>query len=890
MATLSAIRLLNRMMNPPRNLAMNRILLPMIVALAGLAMGFADAAEQSRPVLQIINDSRQPLDIFWLKTPGERVPNGSLAPGKDTSITTTLGHRFALVGREDRTESVITSEVPVQAFRVGGVPAFYTQRVEAHGFPIVGSAKVNPYALKEAAYLVDLMLAKRPDVRDAMIKSGSRMCVLAWNEFTTDQPEFALLGEEKMPGFPGLPGKDFWDARARGLGGSATDPLCSCAEENLLGYPDDPYAAECIVIHEFAHNIHLRGMNNVDPTFDARLKATCDAAMKAGLWKGKYAATNHYEYFAEGVQSWFDNNRVNDHDHNHVHLRSQLIEYDPGLAAMCREVFGDTELRYTKPATRLTGHLAGYDPTKAPTFVWPARLTEAKQRIRESAKSRDEKANGASTAKPNVLIILADDLGYGDIGCYNSQAKAPTPNLDRLASEGMRFTDVHSAATVCTPSRYSLMTGQMAFRVPNGANVFTGAGGPSLIAPGRLTLPAMLRKQGYSTAAVGKWHVGWTFRDRAGAAIHDGGIEGVRRIDFSRRIEGGPVDCGFDSFFGTACCATTDWLYAFIHGDHIPVPPTGVIDKSKLPKHPYANDCRAGLIAPDFPMEEVDMVFLKKSREFLEEHVRTSPGKPFFLYHATQAVHLPSFAGKAFQGKTQAGPHGDFIAEFDHILGELMKDLDKLGLADNTLVIFTSDNGPETTSVVHMRADYVHDGARPWRGVKRDDWEGGHRVPFIVRWPGHVKPGTNSAELLCLTDVMATVAAITGAELPRDSAEDSFDFLPVLEGKATIPVRPYLLTQAFGGARTLSIRRGNWKYLDHRSSGGNAYDKGELAPYALADTAPEAPGQLYNLESDPGETTNLFSKRPELVAELKSLLDESKKSGRSRPSPAQSQP
>jgi hypothetical protein len=201
-----------------------------------------------------------------------------------------------------------------------------------------------------------------------------------------------------MRDFPGVSGKDYWDARARGLGGSGTDPFCSCAEENLLGYPGDPYAAECILIHEFAHNIHLRGMNNVDPTFDARLKKAYGEAVKAGLWKGKYAATNHHEYFAEGVQSWFDNNRFDDHDHNHVHLRSQLIEYDPGLAAMCREVFGDTELKYTKPATRLTGHMAGYDPAKAPTFVWPARLAAAKEQIKEAARAREENANGKKTA------------------------------------------------------------------------------------------------------------------------------------------------------------------------------------------------------------------------------------------------------------------------------------------------------------------------------------------------------------------------------------------------------------------------------------------------------------------------------------------------------------
>jgi arylsulfatase A-like enzyme len=311
-----------------------------------------------------------------------------------------------------------------------------------------------------------------------------------------------------------------------------------------------------------------------------------------------------------------------------------------------------------------------------------------------------------------------------------------------------------------------------------------------------------------------------------------------------------------------------------------------VIDKSKLPKHPYANDCRAGLIAPDFPMEEVDLVFLKRSREFMEQHVRQSPDKPFFLYHSAQAVHLPSFAAPQFKGKSGAGPHGDFIHQLDWVVGELLTTLDKLGVADNTLVIFTSDNGPETTSVIHMRADHAHDGARPWRGMKRDSWEGGHRVPFLVRWPGKVKPGATSAQLTCLTDVMATVAAITGANLPDNAAEDSFNLLPALLGEDNATIRPYLLTQAFGGARTLSIRRGAWKYLDHPGSGGNRYENNaELQPFILPDTAPNAPGQLYNLETDPGETKNLYAARSEIAKELKTLLDQSKASGRSRPSP-----
>lgn len=373
------------------------LLLALIVGVASELAAADQKNDRPRPRLQILNGTAKPVDVFWLKTDAERVPNGTVQPNDDTIITTTLGHRFVIVRRDDKSETIVTSEVPIQAFQVGGVPEIYTQRVSAEGFPIVASAKVNPYALKEAVHLCNMLLAKRPEVRAAMIKSGARMCIMAHDEYTTDLPEFARLAQGKLKEYPGLPAKDYWDARARGLGGSETDPYCSVAEENLLGYAGDPYAQECILIHEFAHNIHLRGMNNVDPTFDKRLKETYAAAMKAGLWKGKYASTNHHEYFAEGVQSWFDDNRVNDHDHNHVHLRSQLLEYDPGLAAICREVFGETELKYTKPATRLRDHMTGYDPEKAVKFVWPARLNEAKAEIRAKAKARDKAANAGGT-------------------------------------------------------------------------------------------------------------------------------------------------------------------------------------------------------------------------------------------------------------------------------------------------------------------------------------------------------------------------------------------------------------------------------------------------------------------------------------------------------------
>ena len=363
--------------------------------IAILLIQAAQVEAYDRPKLQIINAGEKAVEVFWMAPDGKRVPNGKIEPGKDSIIGTSLGHRFVIVDAGNETE--VVSQVPVQAFRhdpkaKDGVPAFYSQVVHAHGYPICGSAKVSPYALKEAAYLADLMLAKRPDVREAMIASGSRLCILAHDEFTTEQPEWAWLEKVPEPGFESMSIKDYRDARARGMGGSATDPFCSCAEENLLAYDGDPYSTECIFIHEFAHNIHLRGLANVDATFDQRVKASYESAMKAGLWKGKYASVNHHEYFAEGVQSWFDNNRENDHDHNHVNTRTELLAYDPGLAALCREVFGDTELKYTKPTTRLTGHLTGYDPASAPKFKWPERLEKAKADIRAAAVKRSEAA------------------------------------------------------------------------------------------------------------------------------------------------------------------------------------------------------------------------------------------------------------------------------------------------------------------------------------------------------------------------------------------------------------------------------------------------------------------------------------------------------------------
>lgn len=395
-----------------------------VMALAATGPGAALAAEAAR--LQILNRSAEPADVARVAADGGRATLQRVAPGASTILAAEPGTTFVVTGATSGAEERATARLAVQAFtfrpsagtaapadaaegdgegRVIPPPAelkvdpFHAKYTSTGGFPIVGSERVSDFALLEAAHLVDAMLASRPDVRRALVDSGTRLCVIGHDEFTTDLPEFAFLADDVPEGFAGISGRDFWDARARGTGGSDTDPFCSCGEENLLGYEGDPYAAECILIHEFAHAVHLRGMANVDPTFDERLRAAYDAAMAEGLWKGTYASVNHHEYFAEGVQSWFDDNRVDDHDHNHVHLRDQLVAYDPRLADLCREVFGETEIRYTKPATRLTGHLTGYDPAAAPRFQWPERLREAQRRILEHARARSRGATGGGTAE-----------------------------------------------------------------------------------------------------------------------------------------------------------------------------------------------------------------------------------------------------------------------------------------------------------------------------------------------------------------------------------------------------------------------------------------------------------------------------------------------------------
>lgn len=455
-------------------------------------------------------------------------------------------------------------------------------------------------------------------------------------------------------------------------------------------------------------------------------------------------------------------------------------------------------------------------------------------------------------AHPNIVFILVDDMGYGDPGCYNADSKIPTPNIDSLARDGMRFTDAHASGPLCHMSRYGLLTGRYPFRT----DVSAWRRRP-LIDQGQMTIASVLQAAGYHTAMVGKWHLGFDESD-----------------GFDGQLSGGPVDCGFDSFFGIR--ASTDIPpYFYIRGDRAVEPPTSTIEANKSDGWSPIQGAfwRAGGIAPSLQLKEVLPDFTDEAIRVIEDHAKGETEKPLMLYLAYPAPHTPWLPDEEFVGKSKAGMYGDFAVMVDTMIGRVLKTLDDTELAEDTLVIFSSDNGPVWYEEDVQR--WQHDSSGGLRGMKADAWECGHRMPFLARWPGKVSAGSTSNQTICFTDMLATFASIVGQQLPDGAGPDSFDILPALLGRASGPIRDSLVIRS--GSKAMTIRMGQWKLIDQLGSGGFSNPK-RVAP------KPGGPqGQLYNLAADRSESKNLYTGKTEIVKRLRSRLKEIQKTGHRGP-------
>ncbi len=457
---------------------------------------------------------------------------------------------------------------------------------------------------------------------------------------------------------------------------------------------------------------------------------------------------------------------------------------------------------------------------------------------------------------------MADDMGFGDPEPYGAE-KIPTPNMDRLAREGMRFTDAHSASAVCTPSRYAAVTGRYCWRTRLQSGVMWGYS-PPLIDDGRMTVASMLRRQGYATAAVGKWHLGlgwnWTCEipdDPAAVRTEPG-----HNIDHERPLTHTANDVGFDYFFGIP--ASLDMQpYCFVENHE-------TVGTPSVEKDCYNPQQREGLMVPGWRDDLVDVTHAERACGFIEES--HAAGRPFFLYLTPSVPHRPCIPPEFMEGASRAGLRGDCVALYDWVVGRVMETLDRLGLAEDTLMLVTSDNGARATD--YYGNDWGHRSCGPWRGQKADIWEGGHREPLLARWPGVVEPGSVCDETVCLVDLMATCADITGADLPGDAAPDSVSILPALRGDDLRgPLHEATVHHSLNG--TFAIRRGEWKLILGLGSGGFS------DPRSL-DPEPGGPeGQLYNMANDPYETTNLWQEEPAVVERLSNLLRTWREEGRS---------
>ena len=479
---------------------------------------------------------------------------------------------------------------------------------------------------------------------------------------------------------------------------------------------------------------------------------------------------------------------------------------------------------------------------------------------------------GFAAEKPNFVFILADDLGIGDVRAFNKDSKIATPNLDRLAAGGMKFTDAHTPSSVCTPTRYGLLTGRYNWRSRLQSGVMGGLS-PRLIEPGRVTVAAMLKEQGYTTAVVGKWHLGLDWVKHEGKRVNELNIETAEQnssVDYSKPFANGPRTLGFDYFFGIA--ASLDMVpYTFLENDHCTVIPTEMNRYPMMADRADGPHTRNGPAAPGFDAMHVLPTCTAKAVEWIGAQ---KADKPFFLYMPLNAPHTPSVPTPGFAGKSGLNSYADFVMQTDATLGAVLDALEKAGVAGNTLIVFTSDNGCSPQARIPELRAAGHDPCWGLRGTKADLWEGGHRVPFIVRWPGKVKAASESAQLVCLTDFFATCAEISGAKIADTAAEDSVSFLPALRGEKG--GRDTLVSHSIAGH--FAIRQNNMKLCLTPGSGGWSDPKPNTPAAAKL-----AAVQLYDLAADRAETTNLeFDREPEVKA-LTVLLEKFIADGRSTP-------
>lgn len=457
--------------------------------------------------------------------------------------------------------------------------------------------------------------------------------------------------------------------------------------------------------------------------------------------------------------------------------------------------------------------------------------------------------------QPNFVYILADDMGYGDVSCLNEHSKIHTRHIDSLAAQGMCFTDAHATSAVCTPSRYGILTGRYNWRTPLKEFVLEGFS-KALVEPGRQTVASLLGQAGYATACVGKWHLGMNFTP-------SGPEEG--EIDYRAEITGGPVDCGFDYYYGIS--ASLDMPpYAYIENRHFTQVPNRITEGT------MPGFWRKGPTAPDFVHQDVLPHLTQKAVDVIHQHKQN----PFFLYFALPAPHTPILPAPQFQGKTNTNAYGDFVLMCDDVVGRILQALEDCGLAENTVVVYTSDNGCSPWVDYPALLAAGHNPSYHFRGTKADIFEGGHRVPLMVRWPKAINPGTVCEETVCLCDFMATAAEIVGLPLAENAGEDSVSNLPLWLGTPCAgPLREATVHHSIDGS--FSLRKGDWKLELCAGSGGWSDPKpGEEAPGL-------PPYQLYNLAQDVGETKNLAGEYPDIVEEMRLLLKSYVQNGRSTP-------